>query len=355
MRELQERIFRETSAAAAEITAADIPPLQLTGFEGRPAGRRGVLGRPARPGHGEPGGVPIRRILAPVAAAASVIALAAVIVVAGQGSSGAPHPASIPARNSHGHSRADQQPAAEALNWYFPASGASYTEGLAFAWLREKITAHDIDPCLAAAGYPQPAFRGSVQLYQLSFPDNSQFPDLAQLAAYPGQYHFTAQYPVVRNPISARVQAFDHARALCTAQYARAVTRVDQAAGSLRTAWAIIVGHIQNSRAVRATQPAFARCLEAHGVPASLATETSNAQNPLFAGYFAWADSKSQSAAGNAQLAADQRQENRVFVACARPVLAVLEPIQLARRAQFFDQHRAQITRIARLAQEMGS
>ena len=116
----------------------------------------------------------------------------------------------------------------------FPASGATYTAGLAFNWAQAKVTATDIDPCLAAAGFPQPAFKGSVGLYKLSFGDLSQYPDLAQLAAHPGQYYFTSQYLVLHHSTPARQRAMSRAQARCTAKYARAATRVDQAAGPLQ-------------------------------------------------------------------------------------------------------------------------
>ena len=338
MMDLEERIFRDASAAAAEITPADIPQLQLQ-----------LGGRAPR--------ASARRILTPVAAAASVVALIAIVVVVGQGSSGPAHPRSSPRSSPAAGpyaSPASMQLATEALDWYFPASGATYTEGLAFAWTQDKIKAKDIDPCLAAGGFPQPAFRGSMQLYQLSF-RSSQFPDLAQLVRHPGQYYFTSQYLVARDPTSSRLNAMGRLQASCTARYAGAVTRVDRAASSLAAAWMNIVSAIQSSHRISATQPAFARCLEAHGVPASDATQTLHAANPLFAGYFAWADTLNQSATSSAGLKADQVHENRVFATCARPVVAVLEPIQLAHRAQFFRAHAAQIAHIAKLAREMAS
>ena len=280
--------------------------------------------------------------------------LAAVLVIAGSGPAHhggrtvPPRPLAKPT------SSADLALGTEALDSYFPASGATYTAGLAFNWAQAKVTATDIDPCLAAAGFPQPAFKGSVGLYKLSFGDLSQYPDLAQLAAHPGQYYFTSQYLVLHHSTPARQRAMSRAQARCTAKYARAVTRVDKAAGPLQTTWANIITRIEHSRPVTATQPAFARCLQAHGVPASLATQTDpTVNNPLFTGYFAWGDNATQTATSASQLAKDRRQETRVFLACAPPVVKVLEPLQLHQRAQFFHAHAAQIARIVRLASEM--
>jgi|SRR5580704_12209514 hypothetical protein len=99
----------------------------------------------------------------------------------------------------------------------------------------------------------------------------------------------------------------------------------------------------------------IARCLEAHGVPATFATQTSRSSDPLFYGYYAWADSLAQSATSSARIQADQRHETRIFVTCARPVVSDLEQIQLPRRAAFFRQHATEIARISQLAEQMGS
>lgn len=351
MNELEQRIYRDATKAAAEVAAPDIPPLRLSRSGRRSPGRRAPSPH-ATNWSGTGRGTVLKRVLAPIAAGASVVALIAVFIAIGHGSPGSAgrvQPPSAPSKPSV----ADRMLGERALDWYFPASGSTYTAGLAFSFTREKITARDIDPCLARAGFPQPAFRGSRRLYQMSFPDNSQFPDLAQLAAHPGPHYFTKQYLVLRHPTAARRKALDRAQARCTARYAQPVTRVDKAANALQGTWFGIIGAIEHSRPVSSTQPAFARCLDSHGVPASLATMTNNsASNPLFYGYFAWADSSNQAASAS-QLGADERHETRVFVACAPTVVSVLERIQLTRRAQFFHEHASQIARITRLAEEM--
>ena len=352
MNELEQRIHRDATKAAAEVAAADIPPLRLS------CSRRRSSGRTARIPHatnwsGTGRGTVMKRVLAPIAAGVSVVAVIVVFITIGHGSpgnAGRVQPPSAPSKPSV----TDRMLGEQALDWYFPASGSTYTAGLAFSFAQEKIIARDIDPCLARAGFPQPAFRGSRQLYQMSFPNNSQFPDLAQLAAHPGPHYFTKQYLVLRHPTAARRKALDRAQARCTVRYAQPVTRVDKAASALQGTWLGIISAIEHSSRVSATQPAFASCLESHGVPASLATMTDNsASNPLFYGYFAWADSSNQAAPSTSQLAAGQRHETRVFVACAPAVVSVLERIQLTRRARFFHQHAAQIARIIRLAEKM--
>jgi hypothetical protein len=302
-------------------------------------------------------GVGAGRILAPVAAAVSVAGLAAAAILITAGTGPTPHHGhhtpTQPTKTTHAipANRANRMLVNQALDNYFPASGATYTEGLAFSWAEAKATAHDIDPCLAAAGFPQPAFSGSVHLYQLSFGDLSQFPDLAQLKASPGDHYFTKQYLVLHHPTPARQRALHRAQARCTARFARPVARVDKAAEHLSGIWFGLISHIEHSRPVTATQPAFAKCLENHGVPASFATQTDqNANNPLFAGFFAWGDYTNQTATSSSQLAKDQRRANRVFLACAPPVVTVLERLQLRERSQFFRAHAAEIAQIARLA-----
>jgi hypothetical protein len=351
--ELEQRIYRDAASAAAEITADDIPPLQLDGRRAGATGRRSVARQRSELLRPAPGAA-TRRILAPLAAAVCVIAVSTLVFAAVHGTPAGSQRARPPVATAS-QSRASHLLITEALDWYFPASGATYTNGLTFGWTQDKITARDIDPCLRAAGYPQPPFSGSAELARMSFANISQFPDLAQLAASPAGHVFTKQYPVVKDPTNARMRTFDGVQARCTDRWAQSVTRVNTAAAQLQTAWLGIISAIESSARVSATQPAFASCLEAHGVPASVATETSRSSNPLFHGYFAWADSRMQSATTAAELNADQRHDTRVFIACARPVISVLEPIQLARRTAFFRQHAAQIARISRLAAEMGS
>lgn len=341
MNDLESRIYRDAARIAAQVTPADIGPLDLS--------EAGGSGRP-RPGRARPGA---KWILAPVAAAVSVAVVAAVLVTARPGQ--APHsPTSSKSARIKPPSPASRQLAAQALDSYFPASGATYTNGLVFEYAKTKITARDIDPCLAAAGFPQPAFNGSLRLYKLAFGDLSQFPDLAQLRSSPGQHYFTKQYLVLHHPTKARWRAIDRAQRRCTARFARAVTRVDNAAVQLETSWLGIISRIEHSRPVTATQPAFARCLRAHGVPASFANQTDpGAENPLFTGFFAWGDSNNQTATSASQLAKDQRRATRVFVACAPPVVRVIERLQLHERTQFFRAHAAEIARIARLAEKI--
>ncbi len=353
MNNLEERIYRDATRTAAQVTDADIPPLRLS-RRGRRSSSRDSAGQHTMQWSGAGRGTSFRRILIPLAAAASVAALISVLIVVGHGSPGTSKHVRPPAAPTKRPSASDRLLATEALDWYFPDSGANYTQGLAFAFTQAKITARDIDPCLAQAGFPQPAFTGSQQQYQLAFANDSQFPDLPQLAAHPGNHYFTKQYLVLRHPTAARQKAIDRAQARCTARYAQPVTRVDKAASALQGTWLNIISAIEHTPAVSATQPPFARCLERHGVPASLATQTNNsASNPLFNGYFAWADTTNQAATSAAQTAANERREARVFLACAPPVVKVVERIQIARRARFFHQHAAQIARIVRLAQEM--
>jgi len=281
---------------------------------------------------------------------AAVAAVVIALIAVGHGPAGhgrADHPGPVTSRPVPGATRIGT----EALDFYFPASGATYTQGLAFGWLEQKITARDVGPCLPTAGFPQPPFRTSRPQYQLAF-FSEQFIDLAQLAAHPGQHVYTGN-PLVRHPTAARQRRFDRAQRRCTAEFAGAVTRADQAAAGLSGAWTSVFSRIQDSRRVTALRPAFARCLQHHGVPARYARQVDPASSPVFAGYNAWGDTLIQSAPSAARLAADQRHEDRVLVACARPAVTVMERLQLARRAVFFRAHAAQIARIRQLAQRI--
>src|SRR5215472_16710936 len=109
MNELEQRIYRDASKAAAEVTVADIPPLRLARRSRRPIAMQWT---------GTGRGTVTKRILAPLAAAASVVVLV-VVITAGHGSPRGARRVSPPVAPT-GPSATDRALGAEALNWYFP-------------------------------------------------------------------------------------------------------------------------------------------------------------------------------------------------------------------------------------------
>ena len=75
-----------------------------------------------------------------------------------------------------------------------------------------------------------------------------------------------------------------------------------------------------------------------------------SASNPLFDGFFAWADHLIQLPLTTSQLTAAEHRWTRVFVQCARPTVSLVERLQLAKRASFLRQHARQISEITALA-----
>jgi hypothetical protein len=344
---IESRIYSDAAQAAAEITPADIAPLRLPPQRARSPRRGASAGRSAFTGPARSRGT--RRWLAPLAAAASIALIIAVMITLGR-TTGVGHRRPGPAsRPTHPVSRPPSALPAEALDSYFPATGAQYTDGLAYNWYRLKITAQTFGTCMADAGFPQPPFSEPESVYLEAFPDNSSFPDLAQRARTDSMGQ---QYYVATSPVAPKTAAGRAAVRRCNAASAKPFpfAQTDKIALHLGGQWQSIIFSIQSSARVHATQPAFAACLEAHGVPAAYAQQQVNASNPLFDGYFAWADHLTQTATSNSQLTAEDHRWTPVFVRCARPVVNLVERLQLARRASFFRQHAGQIREIAALA-----
>ena len=345
MNPLESRIYSDAAAAAAEITPETVPVFRPPAAPGRP---------PRRPGARRWLGT--RRWLVPLAAASSVaaISIAAVAVAGTWHAAGRAAHREVPgghrgaSATAHPSGPAASALAAEALDWYFPASGAQYTAGLAFEWTQIKITRQIFGSCMARAGYPQPPFTTPERSYLRAFPDNSQFPDLAQLASMGTVLGPMSKFPTTVKPKSAAGKA---ALAACTAASGRPFTPIGKIAGPLQNKWMDIITRIQTSAAARATQPAFGACLQAHGVPGRYARQREPAaSDPLFAGFFGWMDHLGQTATSSAQQAREEHRWTPVFVTCARPAVTVIERLQATRRAGFFGAHTRQIAEIRALA-----
>jgi hypothetical protein len=343
MNPIESRIYSAAASAAAEITGADIPPLRL---RSRRAGSR-RRGTPARTG----GALGTRRWLAALAAAAGVMVVIAAVLVLGRGSAAGHHAGSRPATRpgpATGRAQAARNTLeAGALDSYFPATGAQYTAGLAFHWTRLKISAQIFGSCMARAGFPQPPFSEPESSYLQAFPDNSQFPDLAQRARLDSM---SGPYYINKGPVAPASAAGRRAARPCTAASNQPFTAIDKIAIPLENPWLGVVTAIQSSAPVQAMQPAFSACLQAHGIPASYAQQKSNVSNPLFDGFFGWMDHLGQTATSTREQSTEDHRWTPVFVRCARPTVTVVERLQLSQRASFFTRHARQISEIKALA-----
>ena len=329
MSSLESLIHSAAEAAAAEIGPADIPPLRLTGADtATPRSRHWWL--------------------TPLAAAASVAAVLAGLIFVGH----APvtgHGGAWP--GSAALSRAQARLTKQALDSYFPATGAQYTAGLAFVWTRQKILARDIGPCLAAAGFQQPPFSVPKRKFILHSAASSQFPDLAQRlrtgVIAPRSGDITGDY--ARAIPKAQRGSYASAVRRCLIRDARPIWRLDKVAAPLAAIWLKKVGAIQSSPPVLTMRPGVVNCLEAAGVPARYAKQGGVGGRPLFAGFFAWMSRLDHASSAPGQIAHDQRIWTPVFVTCARPAVATMERLQLTERSAFFRQHARQIRAIRRL------
>ena len=356
---LESRINAAIRAAAEEVRPEDIPPLRLR------TRRRGLRLRagavifgsfsrtfdmpPEQPGRvrvtRSPGSA--RHWLAPLAAATSLAAVVACLVVLGRatgtGSDG-PYPRSAAVTT------AQKQLANQALDAYFPATGAQYTSGLAFAWTRQRILGSRAGACLTQAGLPPQSFPKSKRQYQLSFPDNSQFPDLVQrsrtheMAPAGGDVRADRARPWAHGP-----QHPDVSASSCMTQYTHSLWRLDKIADPLAGAWLRKVSSIQASPAVRAKRAGFVSCLESFGVPAEFANARGTAGHRLFTGFFAWMNWIGASNGSPQRYSNQQRLWTPVFVRCAAPTVMTMERLQTAARSKFLDAHAKQIATIRRI------
>jgi hypothetical protein len=343
MNSLESRIHAAARAAADEVTPADIPPLRLPP---RPRGLRAAGRRRMRAGAGQP--QRSSRWLAPLAAAVSLASVLAGLVVL--------RTAVWPGRDSTlptsaTLSRTQKLLARQALDAFFPATGRQYTTGLAFAWTRQEILAAKAGTCLSQAGFSPSAFPASRRRYQLAFPANAQFPDLAQRA----RTHTMA--PAGGDARSDRARPWAHAdksryataARSCMARHARSLWRLDTIATPLASAWLKQVARIQASAPVRAKRAGFVSCLESFGVPASFANSSGAHSHRLFTGFFAWMGRLGASNGSAQRYASQQRLWTPVFVTCARPTVMTTERLQVAARSTFLAAHAAQIRTIKRI------
>jgi hypothetical protein len=338
MSRLESWIESALAAAAEEIAPADIPELRLP----TPRERRARLLPPGEP-------LERRRWLAPLAAAVSVAVVLTSLVVLGHapwGDRGGTWPESLAV------SRAQRLLAKEALDSYFPATGAEYTAGLTFAWTRKKILAKDTAACMAGAGFPQPAFSLSKRNYVLHFTDRGRFPDLAQplrfRGAAPGSGSIAGRQigSLPRGDRPAYAAATRH----CLTAHARTIARLDKLSAPLSASWMEEVARIQSSTIVRAKRAAFISCLELAGVPARYANLGGPDGNQLLAGYFAWMNELGGTNTGRMQLAGTQRSWAPVFVTCAKPAVGTMERLQIAAKDLFLLAHAGQIGAIRQIA-----
>ena len=343
MNSLEDRVRAAVQATAAEIAPDDVPPMRPLG-----AGSGGSRRRTGRGSGGARGAA--WRWGAPLAAAAAVLAVvAAASLLAGVRPSHVPGPAAArPTKPAHrAHATASYPPDLQAglTGFFLPASGAQFTAGALFMGeytaLEEKISS----ACMAGHGYLVPVATPA----EIARPvwDLTQFPDLGAIA----RAGALPSYSVGPGPGESKAyqQAAQHCDALSRVPF----TSMRGASASLVNSWLPIVTTIQASAPVTATLPGLRSCAARYGWPAQPYGAPDSAINS-FADFVGWvaghldgADSRGASAA---QLNALDRHWGAVFVACARPTVAVMEKLQLAAQQTFLREHRRQFAALVATA-----
>jgi hypothetical protein len=332
---------------AAARTAMDIfppggelPPLRLPApRDTRAAARRH---RPAGTGH-------LRAWLAPIAAAAAVIAVIAGVVLPHEFANGpaSPQPARAKPPAPYSAAQQKQRQALDALivAAVAPTTGLQYDRGGQFAWMLHAQELRGQARCLAGLGYH---ISGTLPPFNLGdFADNTQMPDLPRIAS---THQFVSSGGLVSPAYSAAEQrALDDTCQAPAAAYG-SLLNADQA---IDNAWWQIISRVQASSPVQSAIPALNTCATRHGFPNDpYGSATAPIKSfPDFvdwvAGFMDGAGSRGASASTMARLA---RQWTAVFVTCATPIVDIWQRMLAQAQPGFLHQHARQIAQLDEMA-----
>jgi hypothetical protein len=250
-----------------------------------------------------------------------------------------------PARTGAAVGQSSSRIAAQALDWYFPATAAQYAAGAQYQGEMLSLASQLMNACMARSGFHTPtesAATAAVPIWDLS-----QFPDFAQMRRtglmVPDPRHTPATPPTapLTAPPADRRQAYQADASRCQATVYAPFSRLQSAVTGLANAWIDRFTSIQGSARVRPTLAGFTSCVRRAGAPVGYA------QN--FNRFAVWAGGQIQGAASYpASLAAD-RLWGSVFARCGQPAETLFEKLQIPARAAFFQQHHRQITMLETL------
>jgi hypothetical protein len=320
---------------------AELPPLRL------PAPPRDPRGT-AR-GHTPAATKHLRAWLAPLAAAAAVMAVIAGVVLphefADRPASPQPARPKPPAPYSAAQQKQRRALDALALEAVAPTTGPQYDLGGKLIWMLHAQELRATARCLAGLGYH---ISGTLPPFNLgAFADNTQMPDLPRIAS---THQFVNSGGLVSPAYSAAEQrALDGSCQAPAAAY-RSLLNADQA---IDNAWWQIISRVQASRPVQAAIPALNACATRHGFPNDpYGSATAPIKSfPDFvdwvAGFMDGAGSRGASASTMARLA---RQWTAVFVTCATPIVDIWQGMLAQAQPGFLHQHARQIAQLDELA-----
>jgi hypothetical protein len=332
---------------AAARTAQDIfppggelPPLRLPA---PPRDPRDAARRHTHAGTGH-----LRAWLAPLAAAAAVMAVIAGVVLPHEFANGPASPQ--PARHNPPAPNPAQQKQrlaldALAVEAVAPATGLQYDRGGQLIWMLRALELRGEARCMAGLGYH---ISGTLPPFNLAdFADNTQMPDLPRIAS---THQFVSSGGLVGPAYSAAEQrALDDTCQAPVAAY-RSLLNAYQA---INNAWWQIILRVQASGQVQAAIPALSACAARYGFPND---PYGNATSPIktfpdfvdwVAGFMDGAGSRGASAITMAALA---RHWTGVFVTCATPIVDIWQRMLVQAQPGFLHQHAPQIAHLDELA-----
>jgi hypothetical protein len=315
----------------------ELPPLRL------PAPSRGPRGA-ARRHTGR-----LRAWVAPLAAAAAVVAVIAGVVLPREfaGGPASPQPArhKHPAPSSAAQQRQRQALDALAVEAVAPATGPQYDRGGELIWM---LHAHELRAqarCMAGLGYH---ISGTPPPFELGeFADNTQMPDLPRIArthqfVTSGGLASFAYSPAEQRALAGKCQPPAAAYAPLLNVYK-----------AINNAWWQVISRVQASRQVLAAIPALNACAARYGFPNDPYGNSTGAITtfPDFmdwvAGFLDGAGSRGASASTMNALA---RRWTAVFVSCAAPIVGIWQRMLVEAQPDFLRQHAQQIAQLDELA-----
>jgi hypothetical protein len=345
MNRADERL-RAAARTAADMFphGGDLPPLRLAETLGDGRGHASPAGH-ARMHHlGR-----ARAWLAPLTAAAAVIAVVSALVVPHVIASNTDHrkPAHrVRAAASSAFQHERRQLDALMVEWAAPATGPQYDRGGKVVWMLHAQELRSSARCMAGQGY---YISDNSAPYNLAdYADNTQMPDLPRIAR---THEFVSQAGISgpQSYPAPEQRAFNACERAEGAAYAPLVS-VYQA---INQAWWKIISRAQASRKVNAAIPALQACATRYGFPSD---PYGNATGPIksFGDFMGWVagflDGAGSRGASPSTMRSLARHWTRVFVTCATPIVGIWQRTLLNSQPGFLHQYAQQIARLDNLA-----
>jgi hypothetical protein len=233
---------------------------------------------------------------------------------------------------------------AEALDFFFPATGAELTAGAQFNGTMSALEGNIAAACMARSGFNVPGVSAAAAAAQSV--DNGQFPDLAELSSS-GTFvpYSTGSGPRPLKLPSNEQKVFGADLQRCTLAARKPFAALMQASGATVVPWLDIVTGVQSSAPVQAAMAGFRSCVGQAGTPQVSAGS--------FDDFLAWVTALEAAATTQRDWIAINRRWVSVFVRCARTPVAVQERLQSAQRTIFMQKHYQQVHELQALASDV--